>query len=115
MASAGEANILRISRGLIRPLPGGLGPINESRMKEIQSLLDLMVSAISERSSEQGNVETLMELARELVSILSDEKKRKEAEPIISEVSNVATLVAAEVLEIRGRRAIRSFLQPMSA
>lgn len=114
LASSGEANILRVTRGLIRPLPGGLGPVNESRMLEIQSVADLMVSAISERTNERGNMEVFMELSSELLSILGDEKKRKEAEPIISEVSNVATLVAAEVLEIRGRRALRSFLKPIT-
>ena len=46
----------------------------------------------------------------ELILIVSDEKRRKEAEPILSEITSVAQLVAAEVLEIRGRRAIRRLL-----
>lgn len=112
MASSGEANIMRITRGLIRPLPGGLGPVNESRMREIQDLIYLMASAISERTTEGGSIETVTEIVNELISIISDEKKRREAEPIIAEISNVAQLVAAEVLEIRGRRVIRRMLIP---
>lgn len=110
MASIGEANLLRISSGLIRPFPGGLGPINDRRMEEIRELFDLMVSAASEES-ERNNMEALMEFAQEVLSILSDEKKRKEAQPIVDEIVSVAQLVAAEVIEIRGRRAIRNVLQ----
>jgi len=110
MASTGEANLLRLSNGLIRPLPGGLGPINDRRMEEIRELFDLMVSAASEES-ERNNMEAFMEFAQEILSILGDEKKRKEAQPLVDEIVSVAQLVAAEVIEIRGRRAIRNVLQ----
>ena len=101
-----------VSRGLIRPLPGGLGPINQSRMKEIQDLLELVISAVTERAKDRGSndIGIILELMNELILIVSDEKRRKEAEPILSEITSVAQLVAAEVLEIRGRRAIRRLL-----
>ena len=112
LASSGEESLMLVSRGLIRPLPGGLGPINQSRMKEIQDLLELVISAVTERAKDRGSndIGIILELMNELILIVSDEKRRKEAEPILSEITSVAQLVAAEVLEIRGRRAIRRLL-----
>ena len=126
MASIGEANLLRISRGLIRPLPGGNGPVNNRRMEELQAMLDVLQSALSSSSNESsGNgarsdqegrerMESFMEFLRELTSFASDERRRKEFTPVLQEVSSVFQQVAIRVLEIRGSRAMRNILRLQS-
>ena len=117
MASVGEANLLRISRGLIRPLPGGNGPVNERRMEELRAMLDLMQSALSSDGDEDGSaaqedrLESMMEFLRELVVYISDDKRRVEFAPVLEEVTDVFQQVAVRVLEIRGSRAVRNLLQ----
>lgn len=117
MASIGEANLLRISRGLIRPLPGGNGPVNERRMEELRAMLDVMQSALSSDGDEDGSaaqadrLESMMEFLRELVVYISDDKRRVEFAPVLEEVTDVFQQVAVRVLEIRGSRAVRNLLQ----
>mmetsp|Transcript_22282 Transcript_22282/g.48187 ORF Transcript_22282/g.48187 Transcript_22282/m.48187 type:complete len:165 (-) Transcript_22282:718-1212(-) len=126
MASLGEANLLRVSRGLIRPLPGGNGPVNKRRMEELRAMLDVIQSAVSS-SSDGGNgkdnssdqegrerMESLMEFLQELIVFVSDERRRQEFTPVLDEVSSVFQQVAIRVLEIRGSRAMRNILRLQS-
>jgi len=113
MASLGEANLLRISGGFIRPFPGGNGPVNEKRMEEIRSILSIAQSALTESGygdSGAARVEAMMELLRELLDLFQDARRREEAAPILAEISSVAQMVTVEVLEIRGTRAMRNAL-----
>lgn len=115
MASLGEANLLRISGGVVRPLPGGNGPVNSRRMEELRSFLDVIQSALVMEGGvqEQGRerMEALMELLQGLIAIIGDERRREEAAPILAEVQSVFQMVAVKVLEIRGTRAMRSVLR----
>uniref|UniRef100_A0A7S4N5F6 ABC1 atypical kinase-like domain-containing protein n=1 Tax=Odontella aurita TaxID=265563 RepID=A0A7S4N5F6_9STRA len=120
MASIGEANLLRISRGIIRPLPGGNGPINNRRMEEMQALLDVVQSALvveghTGAQASRERLEAIVEILRELTDFFSSEGSREEFEPILAEVSSVFQQVAVRVIEIRGTRAMRSALRLASA
>ncbi|KAL7522120.1 hypothetical protein ACHAWX_006807 [Stephanocyclus meneghinianus] len=116
MASMGESNILELSRGLIRPLPGGNGPINTKRMEEMRAVVDVLQSALLMKSDGDGKgkkherLELAREFARELFLLFSDEDRRESAAPLLSELTNVVQMVAVEVLEIRSSRAIRRVL-----
>eukprot|EP00804_Cyclotella_cryptica_P022183 CCRYP_011641-RD/>CCRYP_011641-RD protein AED:0.20 eAED:0.20 QI:0/0.66/0.57/1/0.66/0.57/7/4176/642 len=116
MASMGESNILELSRGFIRPLPGGNGPINTKRMKEMRAVVDVLQSALLMKSDDDGRgkrqerLELAREFARELFVLFSDEARRESAAPLVSELTTVVQMVAVEVLEIRSSRAIRRVL-----
>ena len=111
MASIGEANLLRASRGLIRPLPGGNGPVNIRRMEELNMFVETFQNAfIDTEKTNQARMETIMTLLRETAALLSDEKRRENAKPLLDEVTNVFQSVAVQVLEIRGSRAMRNML-----
>ena len=125
MASVGEANLLRLSNGIIRPLPGGNGPVNLKRMEELSSFLETLQSALSVNSSSTSStssgggqddidtrqrIESFMSLLNEVITLLSDEKRREESKPLLEEVSSVVRMVAVDVLEKRGSRAMRSIL-----
>lgn len=110
MASMGEANLLRLSRGLIRPLPGGNGPVNTRRMDELNLFLETLQTAFQGNSTGQARMETIMTILREAVAIISDEKRRENAMPLLEEVMQVFRLVAVQVLEMRGSRAMRNIL-----
>lgn len=115
MASMGESNLLRLSRGFVR-FPGGNGPINKKKMEEMQAVLKsfsvLLANERDENKSEQGRER--MKMAREFVQsgllLLSDANSRELAAPIFGELASVIQLVAVEVLEIRSSRAIRGLL-----
>merc|ERR1711862_1045054 len=126
LASVGEKNLLRLSRGLIRPLPGGLGPVNSQRMQEIQSVFDMIQSALQSTEEQIINNDgtlkqsilkqrqrqrRLFEFLREFLALIIDEQKRQEISPIFQEIYSVCQNVAVEVLEIRGKRALRNMLQ----
>jgi len=114
LASIGEASLLRMSAGFIRPLPGGNGPVNERRMEEVRSVLQVVQTALAEAAEGKSGPQRLgamIEFLREVVSLTQDAQRRGEAEPVLAEFANVAQMVAAEVLEIRGSRAIRSVLR----
>ncbi len=122
MASMGESNLLRLSKGLIRPLPGGNGPINTKRIEEIKAVVDVLQSAVVIDETNGGgekNREERIELAREfaqaILLLVSDEERREFVSPILAELTNVIQMVAVEVMEIRSSRAIRSVLGISSA
>lgn len=117
MASIGEANLLRFTRGLLPPLPGMNGPVNSKRLEELRLVLETFQAALvtegtsGESASARARMDALMELIRELVAIVNDEQVREEAGPMLAEIQSVAQMVAVEVLEIRGTRAMRSVLR----
>ncbi len=111
MVSTGEANLLKVSRGLIRPLPGGNGPVNKKRIEEISILLDTLQNAIDLNfAGNQAGKDTILSMVRELASILADEKMRENAKPLLEEVRSVFQLVTVQILETRGSRAMRRIL-----
>ena len=132
MASLGEANLLRITGGLVPPLPGMNGPVNTRRMDEISMMLETFRDAIivqrdnnSNDGASEENVpgshswspmelartETVLELVRAVSSFIRETRQRRDAEPLLEELLSVIRMVAVEILEIRGSRAMRSILQ----
>ena len=116
MASIGEANLLRYTRGILPALPGMVGPVNSKRMKELRLLLEtfqsaLVVEGAGETASARQRMEAIMEFVRELAAIVNDERVREDAGPILAEIQSVVQMVAVEVLEIRGIRAMRNLLR----
>lgn len=126
MASIGEANLLRWSRGFMPILPGMNGPINKRRMDEISLILEtfrdaLVVDNVSNSRNPNptaidnirnlARIETMMEIARAISSFLSDERLRQDAEPLLEELQSVIQMVTVEILEIRGSRAMRAILR----
>lgn len=116
MASMGEANLIKFTRGVLPPLPGMNGPVNNKRMEELRLLVETFQSALEgttngETPSARARVEGLMEIVREVAAIVNDEQVREESEAILAEIQNVIQMVAVEVLEIRGTRAMRSLLR----
>ena len=119
MASMGEADLLRRTRGLVPILPGMNGPVNSKRIDEIRVVVDTFRDALivnngndkdDESPDNQARMEAIMELFRELSGFLGDERFRRDAGPVLEELQSVAQMVAVEVLEIRGSRAVRSIL-----
>jgi hypothetical protein len=116
MASMGESNLLRLSRGLIRPLPGGNGPINTRRMEEMKAVAGVLQSALVLGEAKSGGdhhkerLESASEFAQGILLLLREEDRREVAAPILAELMSVIQLVAVEVLEIRTSRAIRGAL-----
>lgn len=122
MASMGESNLLRLSRGFVRPLPGGNGPINTKRMEEMKAVVDVLQSALLVDDEDGGEKrQERAQLAREFAQggllLFSDEERRELAAPVLAELTSVIQMVAVEVLEIRSSRAIRGILgmAPQSA
>jgi hypothetical protein len=92
------------------------GPVNSRRIDELRLLLDtfqdaIVVDDVGESASTRARMESFVELFRELVEIVNDDRMRQDAGPIISEIQSVVQMVALEVLEIRGTRAMRSVLR----
>lgn len=120
LASMGEANLRRQSRGLFPILPGMNGPVNSRRMEEIQRVVQTFRDALlmnagggDTRGSNQqpARMEVIVEVFRELTAFLGDERIRQDAGPLLEELQSVIQMVAVEVLEIRGSRAVRSILR----
>ncbi len=119
MASIGEANLIRATNGLLPPLPGMNGPINTRVMSEMQMILETFQSALATPSSEgnglaangQARILAMRQVLDEVAALLTDERLREDAEPLLEEITSVIRMVAVEVLEIRGSRAMRSILQ----
>jgi len=130
MASMGEQNLLRWTA--LPPLPGMLGPVNTKRMDELRMMLDtfqdalLMTSGVADNSAAEAlssssslmrdagpaaRLESVMGFLREIINLLNDDRMREDAGPMMQEIQSVFQLVAVEVLEIRGRRAMRSVLR----
>jgi hypothetical protein len=123
MASIGEANLFRATNGLVPALPGMNGPVNTRVMSEIRIFLDTFQSALAVgTANEDGNNESgagggqarllaMRQVVDEIATLLTDERLREDAEPLLEEIVSVIRMVAVEVLEIRGSRAMRSILQ----
>ena len=152
MASIGEANLLRITGGLVPALPGMNGPINTRRMDEISMMLETFRDAIvlpreaatnnnsttttnnstnnvnNSGSGENGSnditnsnnsplelarMETIVEMMRVVSSLVRETRQRPDfAElQLLEELQSVIRMVAVEILEIRGSRAVRTVLR----
>lgn len=55
-------------------------------------------------------MDAIMEIFREAAAFLSDPRMRQESGPLVEEMQSVIQMVAVEVLEIRGSRAMRTIL-----
>jgi hypothetical protein len=131
MASIGEANLLRLSRGFVPALPGMNGPVNTRRMDEISRMVatfrDALIVDTSNNTNTYNNhtnnpnsmdnirnlarIDTILDIVRAVSSFLSDDRLRQDAEPLLEELQSVFQMVAVEILEIRGSRAMRSLLR----
>ncbi len=118
MASMGEANLFRVTNGLIPPLPGMNGPVNRRVMAEMRMMLDTFRSALTVETGNrtagyqgQARILAMRQILDEVSSLLADERLRGDAEPLLQEIFSVVQMVAVEVLEIRGSRAMRTILQ----
>ena len=109
-ASMGEANVLQATNGLLPPLPGMNGPVNRRVMNEMGMMLDTFRNAMDVDDSE-SRLLAMRQVVDEITAILRDERLREDAGPLLEEVRSVIQMVAVEVLEIRGSRAMRSILQ----
>jgi hypothetical protein len=132
MASIGEANLLRATNGLLPSLPGMNGPVNTRVMLEMKQMLDTFQNALAvgtnnniksnrrpsaSASNGQARLQAMRQVIDEVSTLLTDERLREDAEPLLEEIRSVVQMVAVEVLEIRGSRAMRSILRikPTSA
>jgi hypothetical protein len=125
MASIGEANLFRITNGLLPPLPGMNGPVNRKVLSEMGMLVDTFRNALAmgpQPSSSDGEASSntrnetdrslaFRQLVDEMSLLLRDERLREDAGPLLEEIRSVVQMVAVEVLEIRGSRAMRSVLR----
>jgi len=119
MASIGEANLFKATNGLLPSLPGMNGPVNTRVMSEMKQLLDTFQSALAigattnsgNNANGQARLLAMRQVVDEMGILLTDERLRKDAEPLLEEIVSVTRMVAVEVLEIRGSRAMRSILQ----
>lgn len=130
MASIGEQTLFRQLGGFIPALPGMNGPVNTRRMEEIRKVVQTFQDALLVETTVANNsgtkngdgspstgpaavarMEAIMELFREVTAFLSDERIRQDAGPLLQELQSVIQMVAVEVLEIRGSRAVRSILR----
>ena len=107
------------------------GPVNTRRMDEISMMLETFRDAIivqrdnnNDGASEENfpnnhswspmelaRTETVLELVRAVSSFIRETRQRRDAEPLLEELLSVIRMVAVEILEIRGSRAMRSILQ----
>jgi hypothetical protein len=114
MASMGEANLKRQSGGIIPLLPGMNGPVNSKRMDEMSVALETFQDALlvsSKNSPSQARMDAIMQVFRAVTEFFSDERIRQDAGPLLEQLQSVIQMVAVEVLEIRGTRAVRSILR----
>lgn len=121
MASMGEARLLQATNGLLPPLPGMNGPINDRVMSEMRMMLGTFQDALAVEGDNNNNnsntgmgrarLEAMQQLISEIATLLTDERLREDAGPLLDEVRSVIQMVAVEVLEIRGSRAMRSILR----
>jgi len=124
MASLGEANLVRQFGGLFPLLPGMNGPVNTKRIDEVGVVVETFQDALLMNQPSDSNIESaagggpaqarmeaIMEIFRAVSNFLSDERFRKDAGPLLEELQSVIQMVAVEVLEIRGSRAVRSLLR----
>lgn len=122
MASIGEARLLKVSRGLLPTLPGMSGPINERVMGEMRQMLDTFQDALTVENGNsnskspsivgqgQARLEAMRQVIQEVSTLVTDERLREDSGPLLEEVRSVIQMVAVEVLEIRGSRAVRAIM-----
>lgn len=126
MASIGEARLLKLSRGLLPTLPGMSGPINERVMGEMRQMLDTFQDALTVENGNsnsnsngkspsfvgqgQARLEAMRQVIQEVSALVTDERLREDSGPLLEEVRSVIQMVAVEVLEIRGSRAVRAIM-----
>jgi len=99
-------------------LPGSNGPVNTRRMDEISMMLETFRDAIALQNENDENrtlkdlarMEVIMEIFRAVSSFITDTRLRQDTEPVLEELLSVIRMVAVEILEIRGSRAMRSIL-----
>lgn len=118
MASIGEARLLMAGNGLLPALPGMNGPVNERVMSEMRMMIDTFQDALKMQNDDetfvgqsQARLEAMRQLLAEISVLLTDERLREDAGPLLDEVRSVIQMVAVEVLEIRGSRAMRSIMR----
>ena len=66
---------------------------------------------MEDRNSGSARVEAIIELFRSAISFMGDARTQRDAGPLLEELQSVIQMVAVEVLEIRGSRAVRGFLR----
>lgn len=72
----------------------------------------LIVESDDSNSGADGaRIEAIIEVFRAVSSFLNDARTRQDSEPLLQELQSVIQMVAVEVLEIRGSRAMRSILR----
>jgi len=108
-ASTFESNLFRAAPQLL--LPGMSGPVDSRRMEEIQTVLETFQEALVVGGGDGGGarIEAVVELFRGAIAFLSDPRMRNG--PLLEELQSVIQMVAVEVLEIRGSRAMRVVLR----
>jgi predicted unusual protein kinase regulating ubiquinone biosynthesis (AarF/ABC1/UbiB family) len=112
MASMGEANLKRQSGGILPLLPGMNGPVNSKRMDEMSVALETFQDALLvSNNPSQARMDAIMQVFRAVTEFFSDERIRQDAGPLLEQLQSVIQMVAVEVLEIRGTRAVRSILR----
>jgi hypothetical protein len=114
MASMGEASLKKQSGGIVPLLPGMNGPVNSKRMDEITVALETFQDALLVSSRDNPNrarMEAIMQVFRAVSDFFRDERIRQDAGPLLEQLRSVIQMVAVEVLEIRGTRAVRSILR----
>lgn len=116
MASIGEARLQAATNGLLPPLPGMNGPVNDRVMSEMRMMLDTFQDALAVEGNEntgmgRARLEAMQQLVGEIGALFTDERLREDAGPLLDEVRSVIQMVAVEVLEIRGSRAMRSIFR----
>jgi hypothetical protein len=118
MASIGEARLLQAGNGLLPALPGMNGPVNERVMSEMRMMIDTFQDALKMQNDDetfvgqsQARLEAMRQLLEEISVLLTDKRLREDSGPLLDEVRSVIQMVAVEVLEIRGSRAMRSIMR----
>lgn len=68
----------------------------------------LLVNRDGDGNDGDQRIEPILDILRDAGAIFSDPRVRQEAGPLWDELQSVIQMVAVEVLEIRGSRAMRS-------
>jgi len=115
-ASSTEKSLVRMSMGLLRPPPGGGGPVDEAHLGGVINFVEIVMEAVvqqlndSNDKSNGGRLEHFASLSRSFSAWISevaeDSSRRNEIALILEAASDVARGVAAKVIETRGMRAV---------
>ena len=124
LASLGEINLERVTRGLLRAPPGGKGPVQGDRVdvvmgigEEVRRSLDKMQKGEGGGSGGGdggggggGGAEVVFAAFTAWISEMrTDESKRSELGMVADAAGSVVREVAAQVVEKRGLRAVSGF------